>query len=212
MKIAMLLEDNENSQLGRLLKHYYNSDNLYFSRSNSRLFKKCCSIYEKYDMVLIFFDLSPSNSKLIDVLEDLSTKLACEQMLDKVHIVPIICSEFIYLNSLIEYLGVNIADFSISNTINYHKSCEKYYKHILEDKVNVGEYSKNEADYFYACFPIFDVIDSKHESYLRDIGITVINTSLDDTRADVSKFYRYAYSLFNLDFDKEVLTKKIALF
>lgn len=213
MKVAMLFEDNETSSLGKLLKSSYNSNNLFFSRSNSRLYKKVKSIYPDYDKILLFFDLSPNNPALIDVLENLSSRLAESEMLNKVHIIPIICAEYIYLTSIEKYLSIVVKDLEISNAVGYHKSCEKYYKDLIEDdNIHIGDYSQNEPDYFYVSFPIFDVIDDKHGSFLNSLGIMFKDTTLESVKDKVSAFYRKVYDLFGLNFDDEVLNKEIFLF
>lgn len=213
MKVAMLFEDNEVSSLGKLLKSSYNRDNIFFSRSNTRLYKKAKNLYNNYDEILLFFDLSPNNPILVEVLENLSSSLVEREMMDKVHIIPIICAEYIYLNSIEKFLNVAVNNLEIHNAVGYRKSCEKYYKDLIEcQNINVGGYSDNEPDFYYVSFPIFTVVDEEHRSFLNSLGIVSISTTLEITKNSVTEFYREFYKLFGKSFDDEVLNKEIFLF
>lgn len=162
-------------------------------------------LYKEYDIIIIFFDLCPNNKDLVPKLEKLSTLLYEEGMFDKVHIVPIICSEYIYLSSIANHLRVEIDNLGIENTVNYSKSCEKYYKSIVE-KVEVGKYGDAEAEYFYVGYPVFDVVDEKHKLYLQnDLGVSIREISFDELNTKITNFYNYLYSLFGLSFSDEVL-------
>lgn len=213
MNIVFIYEDHENSELGKLLSSSYNHSNLFFSRSNTRLYKKVKTVYNDYDMIIVFFDLCPNNPDLLVKLEKLSTELRDAELSDKVHIIPIVCSEYIYLNSLVTYFNITIAKLDITNTVNYHKSCEKYYKSLLDDKnIVVGSYSKDESEYFYTSYPVFDVLDNNHSALLSSLGITFKEVCLDTVRKDTVRFYTDFYNLFSLSFIDEVLNKEIKLF
>ena len=162
MKVAFIFEDNEKSRLGHILSSVsYNRENIYFAKSNTRVAKKVKQIYDSYDCIVVFFDLVPNNKELYSVIKRTINYLSTKNMLDKLFIIPIICSEYIYFTTISENFGISLPNFSLINTVNYSKSCEKYYKRFLDNDefgIKEGSYSKYEGDYFCTGYPLFDVV------------------------------------------------------
>lgn len=198
--VALIFEDNIKSTLGDLLSKSYNSSNIYFSNGNSRLLKKIKSIYNNYNTIIVFFDFVPNNESLFELLGNLYDRLCLFDTLHKVHIIPIVCSEYIYISNLVLNFGV-LESLDLRDTIGYTKSCEKYYKAIFKTYENsVGSFSENEADYFYFTLPVFDVKDSSHELILNNLGLNSRFVNFDIVRDKVFKFYCNFFKLFGIDF------------
>lgn len=213
MKVAFIFEDNEKSRLGHILSSVsYNRENIYFAKSNTRVAKKVKQIYDSYDCIVVFFDLVPNNKELYSVIKRTINYLSTKNMLDKLFIIPIICSEYIYFTTISENFGISLPNFSLINTVNYSKSCEKYYKRFLDNAefgVKEGSYSKYEGDYFCTGYPLFDVVSEEHNKFLNKLGIYTRDVTFNDIILKTVKFYNDFYSLFGLNFNDELQDIKL---
>ena len=214
--VAMVFEDNSESQLGSLLKSCYNK-NLYFTSSNSKLLSYIKYIYKKYDTIIVFFDLVPDNDKLLPILEKLCISVNKIDVAKKVHIIPIVCSEYIYMSMLNSVLNLDL-DLSFESALKYHesrvnKSSEKYYKSLLrKSNIDIGNNIDNECEHFYTSYPCFSLNDFEHKDYLYSLGIQTRYINLLDIIEDTIKLFDSLFSLHGKSFKMECKSKSIKLF
>lgn len=147
MKTAFVLEDNEKSALGKLLKLCHNNDNIYFSRSNTRIYRKLYNLFKvhpEYDCVIVFFDLCPNNPVLVEKLVELSHNLLlpeCSDWADKVHIIPILCSEYVFLQSQVSYGSAKELDLSYNfGVVKQFCTVNKFSYRTAKDTATVKRY------------------------------------------------------------------------
>lgn len=211
MSIAFVYEDHEASALGVLLKQSYNSANLYFSRSNTRLFKAIKQIYERYDEIVVFYDLVPDNAVLLPNLSLLQSRLVTEDMYRKVHIVPVICSEYVYLCSLKQYQNVRVLGLSPEQAAQYGKSAEKYFKKLIS-AVEIGSYGEFEGEFFYISYPAYTLADDAHRALLEKLGVSVRKFDYDEIAQRVIDQYTQFYAIYNMDFAQTCRAAGVCLF
>jgi len=138
---AFVFEDNIDTPSSRLLKESYNSKNIYFSGSNSKLISKTNSVLKQgYDGVILFVDVSPNNGSTIGVYNSLVAHKKKISRWSSVVIVPIICIEFYIAKMCVKYnyfgseyidndiIRYMVNDFDWDNCPYKNKSLEKVYK------------------------------------------------------------------------------------
>ena len=102
MATKFVFEDGDNTPSSILLKNCFNSCNIFFSNGCSNLLDKACSIQNDSDIIYIFYDVSPNNSKTVKGYNDLIDTIK-SQRIKSMYVVPILCIEYWICQMFVRY-------------------------------------------------------------------------------------------------------------
>lgn len=174
MATKILFEDSEFVPVSMLLRKSYNGKNIFFSGGCNNLLSKAVKIQNPGDIIIIYYDVAPNNSKTTKGYRNLCSTIKTKNIKDMI-VIPIICIEYIVIKCLYKYNQLSIPnrckdiekylikDLDWNTYVNNNKnnkmlnnyitsSLEHFYKYVLSQiqpqicKLNSHAYLGNKID------------------------------------------------------------------
>lgn len=89
MATKILFEDSETVPVSMLLRKSYNGNNIFFSDGCDKLLSKAVKIQNPGDIIIIYYDVAPNNSKTTKGYRDLCKTIKEKNIKDMI-VIPII--------------------------------------------------------------------------------------------------------------------------
>ncbi len=229
--VKFIFEDNENMLTSILLHtHSFNSKNIYFTSSNSRIIKLLGKVYNPNDMFIIVMDYVPNNSQVQRIYDDIRIKaVSLSHNSKNIVLLPTICFEQVILDMLLCYNYVNL-DIDLANAIRNrdigylltfrsgHVNLEHNFKFVLNKMLdtkfkNISKSSDGaetsfyntgdlvlKAEQLYSCLPFVHVVSPQHKEYIIANCINEFTLNIDQAVLKSNSMFYDIFTEFNMEY------------